>query len=365
MPYFFLSNPLRLLRRVISTEDSEYLDAVKDLVQNKEFEQLSFFLESEKRGMLRKSVRLLQSGKHIKIHRARVQKDYAQYFESFSQAFRERKNMQELLLDEPRCFGFLTHERRQLLVERLEIDAMARARRLRGISRVTAEDRLFGRALAGKRVLVVGPSPGSIISQEMLDGFDVIAIPKLYGDLWIGSEVTLRPRHTVVTYFNHSTTSRLRNNQSTSPPVWHFCRVKSPEDASVIRELYVKSLDQPLQVGVMASPEDLLHNQYGPFMGTAMLYDLLLRRPANLFVTGFSFFVGNASSYRATYDSSEHNNQVLIRSLRLHGAFSNFMFVRNLLKFGHIAVDSEMADILRMSPQEYAAALDSRFSADL
>ena len=123
------------------------------------------------------------------------------------------------------------------------------------------------------------------------------------------------------------------------------------------------SLEEPQSVGLMELPDTLLHNHYGPFMGTAMIYDLVVQNPSEVFLTGFSFFVQNKAAYQSSYDSSRHGETLILESLRTHGAFSNFLFVKNLFVTGVVQADAEVSKILGLSSLDYAERLDQRFQA--
>ena len=336
---------------------------MSDLVHNGDYEQLRYFLEQERNKATWSSRKLVFRRGIRQIHEMRVEKDYEQFFGTFSNALEARLAFQERLIRigpwlAPRL---VKQERCQALIERSQIPPPLRKPTLGFGRRFVAEDREFQRALAGKRVIVIGPSPTEELRQEMVDRFDVVVAPKLYGEPWLGNSVTPSPEQTVVTYFNHSTVDRLNKQDNLNPPLWDFCRVKSDDDVSAIRRLYEQHASPPDRVGLMASPDSLLNNYYGPFMGTAMLYDLLLRRPAEIFLTGFTFFVQSDAAYRPAYDSSRHSDDLLLESLRVHGAFSNFLFVKNLFNFNMVQADKTVAAILSLTPEKYAQKLDERF----
>ena len=349
-------------RKKMSPEH-KYLLAMSELVHSGDYEQLRYFLEEERNQAVGSSRKLAFRRGLSEIHEMRVGKDYEQFFGTFSNALSARLAYQDRLIR----FGSwlaprqVREERRQALIERSQIPTPLSKPTLGLRRRFVTEDRRFERVLAGKRVIVIGPSPAEELRQEMVDRFDVVVAPKLYGESWLGNAVTLSPEQMVVTYFNHGTVERLNKQKNQNPPRWDFCRVKSGDDVSAIRRLYLQHASPPDRVGLMASPDPLLNNYYGPFMGTAMLYDLLLRRPAEIFLTGFTFFAQGDAAYRPTYDSSRHSDDLLLESLRVHGAFSNFLFVKNLFNFKMVQADETVAAILSLTPEDYARELDERF----
>ena len=361
----FLKASLNWFRIKTSSEHRYYL-AVTEMVLTGEYDRLRQFLEQERaKARLDGGQTRGMSAERQAIHLARVEKDYTQFFESFASALKSRRKFQNHLLDRKWVFPFtkIHLEKKQARIERLITSVPGRKSRsqsipISGLSR----DFLFEKALRRKRVLVVGPSPTAEVDRALLERFDVVVMPKLYGDLSLGNGVELSERHTVVTYYNHGTVKKLEAEVPDRRPLWHFCRVKSVTDVESVRVLYATSIDEPRQIGLMASPEPLMNNYYGAFMGTAMLYDLLLRRPSQLFLTGFTFFVQADAAYRPTYDSSQHSDKLLVTSLRAHGAVSNFLFVKNLFKFGTVQADSAVAEILNLTPEKYAEMLDKRFS---
>ena len=76
---------------------------------------------------------------------------------------------------------------------------------------------------------------------------------------------------------------------------------------------------------------------------------------------GFTFFVQEGKAYNRNYDSASHTDEFTLSSLRMHGAFSNFLFLKNLYDFGEIEVDASTAKILSLTSSAYAERLDARF----
>ena len=220
----------------------------------------------------------------------------------------------------------------------------------------------FDRAIFGKTVLVVGPSPTSTITQEVIDQFDVLAIPKLHKGVWLAEGLKASDEHLIVTYLNHKTIARVIRENFLDTSGWHIARVKSSEDVGLLRSMIASYDIEGKDVGVMTSPGKLMMNDYGPFMGPAMIFDLLCSRPESLHVSGFTFYVdSDGQDYHTTYDSSNHTDSVLVEALRQHGAFSNFLFVKSLWQFGLITVEKDVERALSLSATDYAQYLDKKF----
>lgn len=313
---------------------------------------------------------------------ARAQRDYFQFFGTFGQALRSREVYHDIfdtteVIAEPARPG--SRLPRAIAIERQVLPALPKGPKRGALNEATLSGSPGGRgrrqldpstlafcaAVSGKSVAVIGPSPSKDMTPETLGTFDVVALPKLHDGLWLSGGLELRPEQTVVTYLNHVTVERLRSRTERSERVWDFARVKSSADIGPVEQGFFATTDDVARVGVMRSPDDLLDNDYGPFMGTAMLYDLLLSHPSRLYLTGFSFYVQEGAAFQGNYDSIRHSEEQLLLSLRLHGAFSNFLFVKNLFTFGLIDADSEVSAILRLSAEEYASKLDQRFAGVL
>lgn len=293
---------------------------------------------------------------------------FHQFFGSFGKALWAREAYsQALQANDPKngLPGLSRQDRAGIAIEGMRVSALRLGRsesRKQLPNRKNSSDLSFDSALSGKSVIVFGPAPSEEVSQEFLASFDVVALPKLYDGVWLGEGLHLEEHQTVVTYFNHSTLKRLRNVSGTLSRLWDYARVKSGNDSENLTSLYSLAAKDSSCVGVMRSPDHILMNPYGPYMGPAMIFDLLVARPSRVHVRGFTFFAEQSTSYRAGYDSSRHSEELILSSLRTHGAFSTFLFVKNLWHFGAIDVDAEMAEILSMSTAEYAAVLDRRFS---
>ena len=350
------------LRITISPEHGYFL-TMSELVHSGDYDKLRDFLEEERKKTVFRRAKIASRRELIATQVLRLEKDYEQFFGTFTSALRARLSFHDRLIQSGSWFAAwqTRQERKQVLIERSQISVPLRRPTFGLRRKFVAEDREFKRALARKRVIVIGPSPTEELRQEIIDRFDVVVAPKLYGESWLGNGISLSPEQTVITYFNHGTVERLIKQKNQNPPSWDFCRVKSGDDVFAIRRLYEQQAFLPDRVGLMASPDLLLNNYYGPFMGTAMIYDLLLRQPAEIFLTGFTFFVQGDAAYKSAYDSSRHSDDLLLESLRVHGALSNFLFVKNLLNFKMVQVDEMAAEILSLTPEDYARKLDERF----
>lgn len=358
----------RGLERFLSTNDSAGL---KDFVGSR-FSQSSY---GHIRGSEAKAT-LLDS---------RIKKDYFQFLGTFSEALEHRIAFQEkVLLDwKSRLTRVGRRERHQISIEWMETPAISSSvsckgpvegsllsqavfNRIRTIAKArprptNKSDQLFFSAVRGKRVLVLGPGATDPLDQRFIESFDVLAVPKLHSGFWMKSLENSETAPTVVTYLNHKIVRAMQSSNSVTEKVWDFARVKSIDDARALATLYADVICEDSVIGVMKSPDHLLMNSYGPFMGTAMVFDLLLAHPATVFVMGFSFFAQDGQAYNSNYESASHTDQFTLASLRLHGAFSNFLFFRNLYHFGSIEADAKTSDILALGSREYADRLDGRF----
>ena len=319
--------------------------------------------------------------------RERIRKDYYQFRGTFREALENRVAFQAKFRSKwtTRLTKEGRRERGQIAIEWIEAPAIsspepASARlgsrplfktgfrgdhgnRSGGRRRICEAEELFFSTVRGKRILVLGPGITEPLDTNHINSFDVLATPKLHAGFWMRDLVeqgTDSPL-TVVTYLNHKIVNAMRSNGAVNERVWDFARVKSRDDVRVLESLHTEVIGGEPVIGVMNSPDHLLMNTYGPLTGTAMVYDLLLAEPQSVFLMGFSFFVQDGKAYNSNYESASHTDDFTLNSLRTHGAFSNFLFLKNLYHFGLIEADDATARILSLSSSEYADQLDVRF----
>ena len=358
-----------------------------DFILEGDYRALESFLLDEWRLVsdepLSNDVKSLRLGKKRRAYL--VARDFFQQFGSFSEALTARIRYQELVSRD--LWGLLPWRAKERLQVALENQVVpGRTRVIRSFDRETPRplscaepprfvrrprcqsiderrsNGRFDRTISGKKVLVVGPSPTSTITQEVIDQFDVLAIPKLHKGLWLAEGLRASEKHTIVTYLNHQTIARVIREDFLDTSGWHIARVKSSEDVGLLRSMIPEDIAPKRDVSIMTSPGKLMMNDYGPFMGPAMVFDLLCARPKALHLSGFTFYVDtDGQNYHLTYDSSNHTNAVLVEALRQHGAFSNFLFVKSLWQFGLITIEKDVERALALSAEDYAHYLDKKF----
>lgn len=106
-------------------------------------------------------------------------------------------------------------------------------------------------------------------------------------------------------------------------------------------------------------------------MAQIIALDLLAQEPGDVFFTGTSLFLGN-SPYRADQhryrvdgpiDDAENVNRVLLDSLSKHNAWENWQVLKNLWQMGRIHGDEHFESALRLSTENYLAALEESLSS--
>lgn len=340
----------------------------------------------EKKNQEATEFRASRTFKRGQLLSARIRKDYFQFCGSFSEALHHRISYQESVREN--WWTIFTpngwRERRQIAIEWMKAPAVKlsnpdpfkfsileraekpfkqlRFRRGEPPFKGADSQKRFSSAVRGKRVLVLGPGLEQGINQEILNDFDVLAMPKLHSGFWIENLAVSERPIIVVTYLNHKIVTAMLSTCLHGQRVWDFARVKSIEDVRELESLYADQTDRQPVIGQLNSPDHLLMNTYGPFMGTAMIFDILSARPRNVFLMGFNFFAKEGKLYSNRYESASHPEEFLLNSLRVHGAFSNFLFLKNLYHFGLVQADEETSAILSLSASEYAKTLDSRFA---
>ena len=312
------------------------------------------------------------------IFLAKLWRDYAQLFGSFSEALgaREAFQRQVLAYRNPFWRWKFAVERKQILIERPlvvaeSVDAAVLAttgkslahKRIRRLIENEArkfQDFDFERIVRDKKVLILGPSAKASITQEFLDGFDVLAVPKLHQGSWLPGSIRLRPTHCIVTYLNHLTVSRIAASSRLESELWSVARVKSEEDRALLRSILDEGCKN--QIGIMRMPGHLMMSDYGAFMGPGMVFDILCGYPSSVCVVGFSFYLdADRASYFRKYDSSNHDEYVLLTALRNHGAVANFGFMKSLSEAGLISLRGETLEALTLTVEKYVQELDLRF----
>ena len=359
---------------------------VSDLILSGRYIELRGFLKSERENITDKPFGEVYDNLpwRKKRYLLRILRDYSQFFGTFTEALRARVGYQDFVHNStPSWRRFLI--RREMLQIRLEglTDSSLGHRIVNGSysstnppkfirrekPRSQAEKRAqrqFDHLIAGKKVLILGPAPGASVTQDFVSQFDVLAIPKLHKGGWLGEGIKSLEHQIVVTYLNHQTVARVVNEGSVSTSEWSIARVKSVEDVEKLSTVLSSNDLHNRQVGKMSSPGRLMMNDYGPFMGPAVVFDLLCAKPHRLYLAGLTFYVDReGKSYRETYDSSNHADAVLVAALRTHGAFSNFMFVKRLREMGLVEVEASLGEILNMTAHDYAEYLDTRFNSTL
>lgn len=354
---------------------------VSDLVLRGEYDELREFLLSEwgKLSNEPMSTEALVSKVGQSVRLCQIGANYFEHFGSFTETLISRRAYQDAVVSKRGSLWFFSRwaQRAHMAVERHDVSFLHRRERppwkegkptrfFRRPSKHKTSSRLshngFDQAVAGKKVLILGPAPGGSVTQEFTDTFDVLAIPKLHKGMWLGEGTVAREHQIVITYLNHQTVARVLREDFLDTSGWHIARVKSVDDVAAIESKIPADVLPKRQVGLMSSPDEIMMNDYGAFMGPAMVFDLLCSRPASLHLSGFTFYVDtDAGTYRATYDSRNHSDVVLVNALRTHGAFSNFLFVKSLWQWGIITGDQEMETVLSMSAEDYADYLDRRF----
>lgn len=312
------------------------------------------------------------------IFLAKLWRDYTQLFGSFSEALRAREAFQRQVVTyrNPLWRWKFRSERNQIWIERPDLvekvqmllapgKTQARSvfeeiKRLVETETLKHQDDDFDNVVRGKSVLILGPSAKASVSQEFLDSFDVLAVPKLHHGSWLPSSIHLRSEQHVVTYLNHQTVRKIISSSRLDHESWSAARVKSEDDRGALMSMLDEGSTNP--IGVMRMPGRLMMNDYGAFMGPGMLFDILCGFPKDVQVLGFTFYLdADRASYQKSYDSSNHEEEVLIRALRNHGAVSNFAFTKSLAEAGLISLGGETAEALSHTVEQYVAKLDLRF----
>ncbi len=285
-------------------------------------------------------------------------KDYFQFFGSFTEALQARKSYQDFVTRRANLYEqfWVKADIERIALERLEIPvAIKTAEAMEG------SESFFEDKIRGQRVLIVGPA--TTVNPGLLDvgNFDVIAAPKLTSGIWFERfDKQRKPGSLLVSYLNGGMVAQLGQDDVDRLSSCSFVRVKTDSDVSSLKRR-LRVLGSKVEVGMMKSPHLLMMNDYGPYMGPAVIFDILGGLPKEVFVTGFSFYLPVSQKYAQTYPTSAANEQNQVVSLRGHEPFSNFCFVKNLWQFGLISVDEAMAEILGMSREDYARALDQHF----
>lgn len=241
-----------------------------------------------------------------------------------------------------------------------EIRALAHA--LRGelteatelwLATFTPEDLRFQEAIQGRTIAVVGPAPPIEEIRSELDSFDLI----VRTNFQLGLDPSYGAR-TEISYYNGNRLVSHRNEILTIASSLQWLISVRGSDAALKEML-------PTHQGIRAAENARsLFVNANPLAIPTILYDLVRFRPATI-----KLFCTNFFKSRVTYSKGYHRNfsgaEGIAHSLRVHDPYSSFKLIQQLRLAGLCKADSMATEILDLSCDEYASALQELYGTHI
>lgn len=279
----------------------------------------------------------------LDIHHSWLFAQYARFFETFSTAASARRLALEKTLEQPA----------------MELDghfysrASAELFSWGSIPRPLKQERPDS-LLAGKSVLLAGPNVPLQRVAKMAGDFDYVAVANPQ-DLEVLADA-IDPAKTIL-YLNHERSREVIRLEV--PGVYRFGKVvtksrKAAVLSMVSRGALFKSGRAGNTFDTVSRTGHLSANDFGLFMGTVALYDLIGRKARSIEIVGFSMYLPNTQLTELVGRANS------ARKLRLHEPASNFAVLKKIVAVAPVKVtpDRRLQEILDLSYEKYAEQLD-------
>ena len=226
------------------------------------------------------------------------------------------------------------------------------------------EDKKYFKIISRSNVIVSGPK--TKIKNTQVKNKIIIAFNLLLKNL----------NKNIISYYNTEIGNKVLNNNKMLKildDLIYVCFKSS--DTNELKKKFFSNKSFLKNKRIYYKADNILLNNFGANSIQNIIYDLLIYRPKNIFLTGVTFYLGNnlfKKSYTTSYfllDSKyvkifsdiKGTKKNVLKALRLHDPFSNFSFIKNLWKRGIINVSSNVEKYLKISEIDYALKLDENF----
>ena len=159
-----------------------------------------------------------------------------------------------------------------------------------------------------------------------------------------------------ISYYNGTIVSKFSNKIINAYPNLLFNCFKTKEGVNLIfNKFYEKKKSR-----IFFNANNILLNKYGANHTQNIIYDLLPNDPKIIFLTGINFYLKKISYFK-NYKNNLFRKKNLGHSVRVHDPFSNYFFLKNLLKRGLICVDKKIQRILNLKDKIFAKKLNKQY----
>jgi tetratricopeptide (TPR) repeat protein len=225
-------------------------------------------------------------------------------------------------------------------------------------------ERRFRELVEGRSVAIVGPAATDAEHGEEIDAFDVVVrTTHLSGADDDASRRAARGVRTDIAYYASTTSgifgAEIRGALERGALSMAIFRpsTRTPHLSYLVRPGDLRFVPSEFKGGFMAGPMGILR----------IVYDLLRYRPARVKVFNIDFFLspkeyGSDHELQARVDERWRELGVVAARALAHDYLSDFRFTRTLHQANLIETTSEVAALLKMSPEQYLSAMDERRS---
>ena len=213
------------------------------------------------------------------------------------------------------------------------------------------QNRIFYKYLRGKKIALVGPNLSNKLLGEEIDNYDIVIRTNFRENSNVPHSVY--GTKTNIAYYNSFRVANMSQEIKSSQPFLDWIIFKSEND---IRKLNLDFLKVNLRVSINPSRLFLYSSPMSP---QRIIYDILSYQPEYLKI--FHFDLYNSGSYNKNYKNWDLNKSAISNSLREHGAYSCFVFMKNLFELNFFEADKDTANVFKQTLSEYSINLDKNY----
>jgi hypothetical protein len=211
-------------------------------------------------------------------------------------------------------------------------------------------NKIFIKYLTGKKIALVGPNTSAKYIGNEIDNFDIV----IRTNYRFGSNkpFEIYGSKTNISYYNSFRISIMENVIKKNQNNLDWMVFKSNND---IKKL---NLSFSNNTRVSNDPKNFFLFS-SPMSPQRIIFDILTFKPKYFKI--FHFDLYNSGFYNSDYKDWDLNNKAISNSLREHGAYSCFIFMKNFFNLNLFEADVDTENVLKLSSLQYAENLDKRF----
>lgn len=212
-------------------------------------------------------------------------------------------------------------------------------------------NKLFFKYLTGKKIALVGPNTSDKYIGNEIDNFDIV----IRTNYRLGSNIPFEiyGSKTNISYYNSFRVSIMENAIKKNQNNLDWMVFKSNND---IKKLNFSSIKDNTRV---SNDPNFFFLFSSPMSPQRIIFDILTFKPKYFKV--FHFDLYNSGFYNKDYKNWDLNNKAISNSLREHGAYSCFIFMKNFFSLNLFEADMDTENVLKLSPLQYAENLDKKY----